>query len=98
MIEELKRGTQIIYVPGHADGDINHPDCERGFVITDNGGSAFCRYFSKNTLIGNLRTIANSELTPKDCLIIKDTYNQKLVDLWIERITIDPDRYGEISK
>jgi len=30
----LKQGTQIIYVPMHAKEEINHPDCEAGFVTS----------------------------------------------------------------
>lgn len=97
MVNELKRGTQIIYAPDHAGGDINHPDCERGFVITDKGESAFCRYFSKFSSIGNLRTIANSELTPKTNLIIKETCEQGVIDTWIEWITAEPEVYGHIG-
>ena len=28
-----KRGDQIIYIPSHAEGDKDHPDCEFGFVV-----------------------------------------------------------------
>ena len=94
----LKRGTQIIYTPDHADGDIEHEDCEKGFVITDKGQSVFCRYFSKRTLIGSLRTLANSESTPKENLIVQDTHDQRVVDLWVNRIEADPEYYGYIHK
>lgn len=59
----LKRGDQIIYVPRHAKGDTDHPNCERGFVTSVRGDNAFCRYWRKR-LPFELRTTANSELTP----------------------------------
>lgn len=83
MIEEkLKRGTQIIYVPNHADGDVEHEDCERGFVITDKGESAFCRYWARTEL--TLRTLSCSELTPKANLVVKKSRGQKFMDILIK--------------
>lgn len=65
----MKPGTQIVYVPLHANGDINHPDCERGFVSSEHpdGKRHFCRYWRRDAW-GVLRTVANSELTPNECL------------------------------
>lgn len=57
---------QIVYIPLHAEGDIEHEDCEFGFVVLDKGEDAFCRYWNKDKT--DLRTKANSELTPKDML------------------------------
>lgn len=28
----MKVGDRVVYVPNHANGDRNHPDCERGMV------------------------------------------------------------------
>ena len=91
--EILKRGTQIVYVPNHADGDLKHEDCEYGFVITDKGESAFCRYFLKDK---SLRTVANSELTPKDMLIVANHRPQKDIDTWVKNIEHAPEIYGSI--
>ena len=61
-----KKGDQIAYIPMHADGDISHPDVEFGFVMSDNGDNCWCRYFREvKNLEPELRTVANSELTPK---------------------------------
>jgi hypothetical protein len=98
MSNYLKRGTQIIYLPDHVEGDIHHKDSEPGFVITDKGDSVFCRYFCKGFLIGDLRTVANSELTPKENLVVKDIYRQDIVDRWVKRIEADPEIYGHIDK
>lgn len=73
----MDRGTQIIYVPTHANGDINHPDCVAGFItsvrMAPGMDVAFCRYWNK---AGELRTKANSEATPIENLVVKDTVPQ----------------------
>jgi hypothetical protein len=69
--EKLEPGDQVIYVPLHAEGDLTHPDCERGFVTTDNGVNVFVRYFAKDNP-RRLRTTANSECTPRRFLVRKD--------------------------
>lgn len=78
---------QIIYVPDHAEGSTNHPDCEEGFVtsMNDKGDAAFCRYWSKVNP-QTLRTRANSELTPLHNLVVCDSRPQALVEKWRERI------------
>ncbi len=93
-METLKRGTQIIYVPSHANGDIHHEDCERGFVITDKGESVFCRYFNKDK---SLRNIANSESTSKTDLVVKNTTDQNSINIWIKNIKHSPEIYGYID-
>lgn len=62
---------QVIYIPDHAEGDPNHEDCEIGFVVKDLGEDCFVRYWNMNQLRKEnivLRTMANSERTPKRCL------------------------------
>lgn len=81
-MNNIIRGTQIVYVPSHANGDVNHQDCETGFVMAVRGDVAFCRYWSK-TAPNKLRTEANSERTPIDMLLVKDTRNQVVVDFLI---------------
>ena len=77
--KDLKQGTQIIYVPRHADGP-KHRDAEEGFVTSTNRrDAAFCRYWSK-LYPGQLRTKSCSECTPVECLTIKDTHLQRDVD------------------
>ena len=77
----LERGTQIAYVPTHAHGDLNHPDVKIGFVTVDRGADgAFCRYWRKDlppakqmyaeNVEDYLRTKDNSELTPRECIVV----------------------------
>ena len=83
----LKRGTQIIYVPDHADGDVDHPDVEVGFVTTYTPGTvmAFCRYWSKYEP-DRLRTMANSELTPVRNLVVRNTVPQHEVEEQLKKL------------
>ena len=78
----MKTGTQIVYVPTHANGDENHVDCEAGFVTEMKNGYAFCRYWSKH-YPGKLRTTANSELTDVTQLVERDTTAQHIVNALI---------------
>ena len=87
---KLPAGTQIVYVPLHihlAHWDHNdkwqYPNgCQPGFVTS--GPTAqdgyFCRYwrFDNDTelFIPELRTVANSELTPMNRLVVTDTFHQ----------------------
>jgi hypothetical protein len=80
--ETLRSGTQIIYVPDHAEGDADHPDCEHGFVTSVRGDIAFCRYWSKSH--SGLRTVANSEATPIHNLVVQDTVSQARIDRFLE--------------
>lgn len=67
---KYQRGDQIAYIPDHAEGNPFHPDVEYGFVVIGptKDGCYYCRYWSKHTPF-ELRTKANSELTPGDHLV-----------------------------
>jgi hypothetical protein len=41
---DFKAGDRVLYVPHHANGDTNHPDCERGVVTSTNEVNVFVRY------------------------------------------------------
>lgn len=82
-LAEWPRGTQVLYVPGHANGNERHPDVQAGFVWRDSGGAAvFVRYFAK----GNpdvLRTRANSESTPRDMLVLRQHHTPEEIAGWV---------------
>ncbi len=82
--QDLHPGTQIIYVPDHADG-IDHLDCEEGFVTSRTERGAFCRYWSKVNS-ERLWTTANSMLTRFENLVIKDTRPQSEINKWLRMI------------
>lgn len=71
----MKPLTQIAYIPAHANGDIAHPDVEFGFVTSLRKDAAFCRYWRKGHP-GELRTLANSELTPIENLVEFESVTQ----------------------
>lgn len=63
----LKAKDQIAYIPPHAEGDMNHPSVEYGFIMTGGFEYSFCRYWLKGKP-GVLRTTSCSERTPNNCL------------------------------
>ncbi len=70
---KLKMLDQVAYIPHHAQGDITHKDVEFGFVSSDLGDlehpTVFVRYWRKGQNGIALRTTANSEATPRECLV-----------------------------
>jgi hypothetical protein len=83
----MERGTQIIYVPAHADGDTNHPDCESGFISSVTKIYIFCRFWRKPEL-KELRTKANSEAVKAEDLIEQDSVPAEQVAAaidWIDK-------------
>lgn len=79
----MQRGTQIIYVPIHAKGDLNHPDCEPGFITSKAGSSYYCRFWKKGST--ELRTKIYSERCDISSLVEKDTVPQIRVEQALER-------------
>lgn len=82
-------GTQIAYMPRHTKYNIKHPDVEFGFVTSEIGDSHYCRYWRKRHL-GELRTVANSELTLTGLLVKYDSVPQELVDELIAKLQKEP--------
>lgn len=73
---------QVIYVPPQAEGEINHPDCERGFVMKINEMDpthVFCRFFHKPPGF-TLRTTSCSENTPLLNLFFEKHRPQNQID------------------
>ena len=94
-INAFKPGDQIVYIPTHADGDLLHKDCEKGFVtsIVPRTNTVRCRYWSK--FHEGLRTIANSEGCDPSLLVKSVTRPQSHVDNLLKAIKENPERYGE---
>ena len=74
----VKRGTQILSVPSHAEGNLDHPEVQAGFVTSVRGEHVYCRYWRKD--LSELRTKANSECTPIYVLYAVDTVPQARVE------------------
>ena len=45
-------GKHVRYVPYHAEGDIQHPDCENGIVSSVRGTTIFVRFGLGDTAQG----------------------------------------------
>ena len=88
----LKRGTQIVYIPTHANNDIQHSDVQFGFVTSVRDDVAFCRYWRKHSL-GELRTKANSEGTPIDMLVERRSVHPVIVASALQFIS-DQEQYA----
>lgn len=81
----FKTGTQIVYIPGHAGGKIDHPDCEFGFITSVVGNICYCRFWTKKGS-AVLRTKSNSEAVRYDYLVCFDIENQSFVDDLIDEL------------
>jgi hypothetical protein len=77
--ELMPEGTQVVYVPTHAHGDMAHKDCERGWVQRDEGKRVLCRFFRRNGERLLLRTLANGEFCSRDSLVVQDYIDQKAI-------------------
>jgi len=82
--DQLRRGTQVAYIPTHANGHLGHKDVEYGFVTSVTSTFAFCRYWRKGKL-GVLRTRFNSEATALQDLYVVDSVDQNDVLAALER-------------
>lgn len=89
-LEQLKVGTQIACVPDHADS-LEHEAVEFGFVFSVKptiNDSVFVRYWSKHSP-GELRTKANSELTPLRLIVLHESVPHEKVMQAIGQIYVD---------
>jgi len=67
---EFKKGWRVRYVPLHADGNLNHPDCQDGVVSSTNDKFVFVKY---DNLMGIMITgdePYTAQATDPDYLII----------------------------
>lgn len=97
-MEQFQRGDQIAYIPKHArlyfsgaKGEnwwwsLANVDVEFGFVTSQRGDIVFCRYWHRWRAPGELRTVANSEGTPADCLVRHRSVKQEIVEQALETI------------
>lgn len=76
--KDFSRGMQIIYVPTHANKNLEHVDCEYGFVTSTNEKFVFCRYWIRNEY-AKLRIKSNSEATDPNDLVIRNCYPQEVI-------------------
>jgi hypothetical protein len=51
-LQEAKEGMRVAYLPGHANGDIKHPDVEYGVVFSKNSVVVFVRFDAEVKRLG----------------------------------------------
>lgn len=74
---EYKTGERVIYVPNHADGDHNHPDCEHGAVSSSNHRFVFVR-FDKDVANYGWDNASGKACDPNNLICVSEmTTNQK---------------------
>ena len=69
-IEDIKPGMRVWYVPGHAHGDVTHPDVEHGTVSSTNHKNAFVRFDKQVARLGWDGTTSQS-CDPSDLVAAK---------------------------
>lgn len=91
--KDLQPGTQIAYVPDHANGNLYHPDVQFGFVWAKTkmiDDTYFCRYWSGKSLeLGegykvrviepDLRTKSCAEITERRHIVLHESVDQSIV-------------------
>lgn len=84
--DQARVAVQIAYVPTHAEGNIDHPDVEFGFIsgVPEIGDVAYCRFWS--TTHEGLRTLANSELVCLNDLVLCVSRSEEEVEAAIQTI------------
>jgi hypothetical protein len=58
---DFKEGKNVVYIPPHAQGDINHKDCEIGVVSSVNEKFVYVKYV-RNSILQQTSQATN----PKD--------------------------------
>jgi len=43
-MRDFKHGDKVRYIPNHANGDAQHPDCQNGVVSSVNNNWIFVKY------------------------------------------------------
>ena len=97
-IHDLKRGTQIVYLPTHLqnNAELSNTDIQFGFVTSmKNPGAVFCRYFSKYDL-SLLRTLSCSEQANISDVYLLNTFENKVVKYWINYIDQQEEAYKKL--
>jgi len=68
----FKQGDEVRYVPNHAEGDLNHKDCENGTVTSIKNGIVFVKYMCSDSV--------SKGCSPSNLVLFDDlsvTYNSR---------------------
>lgn len=67
-LEDIRERQRVAYVPTHANGDLRHPDVERGAVSTKNNVYVFVKFDKQVAKFGWEGTTSQS-CDPRDLVI-----------------------------
>jgi len=88
--QSFRVGDQIAYMPDHAEGKIDHPAVQFGFITNVREDAAFCRYWN-TAYPDELITTTNSQLTYYRNLVHHHFIDQTKVDLLLVELGyVDP--------
>ena len=68
-INHATPGVRVAYIPGHAFGDMTHPDVEHGIVSSSNGKNVFVKFDRVVSRLGLDGTTSQS-CCPEDLVIL----------------------------
>ena len=68
-LSDATPGARVKYIPGVANGDPYHPDCETGFVSTHNDQYVFVK-FDQSLSQNNWDNVTSQSCKPEDLLFI----------------------------
>jgi hypothetical protein len=63
-LADFQPGNRVVYVPTHAEGDLDHPDCEYGVVSSTDNVFVFVRYWPSLEYTG--WNITSQATSPED--------------------------------
>lgn len=72
-INDFEHGMSVTYIPNHANGDINHPDCENGVVSSTNDKFVFVKYNNGDCVIKTGDEPYTAQATKPENLVIQTT-------------------------
>lgn len=49
MLTDMHKGSEVVYIPEYADGNIEHPDCLKGTILTWNEKYVFVEVAKETT-------------------------------------------------
>lgn len=88
-MNDFKRGDQIAYIPDHAEGNINHPDVEFGFVTSTNPHYVFVRYWwnaRSGRDINTLKSRNSGTPTYRRHLVLHNNHPQETIDKMLAKL------------
>lgn len=72
-VSDFKSGDAVRYVPLHAEGKLNHPDCESGIVSSTNSKYVFVKFQKQiERFSGDMDAVTAQSCDPEDLIFESD--------------------------